>query len=90
MNAIATNLFIFPDDVRWDDARRALSLAPNQRPAAVARPASVEDVVAAVTYARERDLEIAVQSSGEGAADSSLAGTLLIDLRELAGALRRR
>ena len=48
--------FVFPDDSRWNDARQAWNLAADLRPAVVALPSSVEDVVAAVNYAVERDL----------------------------------
>jgi FAD/FMN-containing dehydrogenase len=85
MNATRTDQFVFPDDVRWDDARRAWNLAVDQRPSVVALPASVDDVIAAVAYARERDLEIAIQGTGHGASPGSLAGTLLINMRNLRG-----
>ena len=42
-----------PQDPEWNDARRAWNLAVEQRPAAVAMPESVEDVVAVVEVARE-------------------------------------
>ncbi len=85
MNATRTDQFVFPDDVRWDDARQAWNLAVDQRPAVVALPTSVDDVIAAVAYARERDLEVAVQGTGHGASPGSLAGTLLINMRNLRG-----
>jgi FAD/FMN-containing dehydrogenase len=85
MNATRTDQFVFPDDVRWDDARQAWNLAVDQRPAVVALPTSVDDVIAAVAYARERDLTVVVQGTGHGASPSSLAGTLLINMRNLRG-----
>ena len=33
--------FVFPDDVRWDDARHAWNLAADLRPAVVALPSSI-------------------------------------------------
>ena len=78
--------FVFPDDSRYDDARQAWNLAADLRPAVVALPSSVEDVVAAVDYAVERDLEIVVQGTGHGAASHGpLDGTILINMRELRG-----
>lgn len=85
MNATTTDQFVFPDDVRWDDARQAWNLAVDQRPAVVALPTSVDDVIAAVAYARERDLAVAVQGTGHGAVPRSLAGTLLVNMRNLRG-----
>ena len=78
--------FVFPDDSRYDDARQAWNLAADLRPAVVALPSSVEDVVAAVNYAVERDLEIVVQGTGHGAASHRpLDGAILINMRELRG-----
>jgi len=78
--------FVFPDDVRWDDARHAWNLAADLRPAVVALPSSVEDVVAAVNYAVERDLQIVVQGTGHGAtAHRPLDGAILINMRQLRG-----
>lgn len=78
-----TDQFVFPDDVRWHDARRAAGLAAGQRPAAIVLPTSVDDVIAAVAYAHERGLAVAVRGSGHGNSHRSLAGTLLIDVRHL-------
>lgn len=78
-----TDQFVFPDDVRWHDALRAASVAAGQRPAVVALPASVDDVIAAVAYAHERGLAVAIRGSGQSGLHRSLAGTLLIDVRHL-------
>ena len=56
MSATEPPHFVFPDDSRWDDARQAWNLAADLRPAVVVLPSTVEDVVAAVEYAAERDL----------------------------------
>ena len=61
------DVLVFPGDPGWDDARRAWNLAVDQRPAVVALPETVDDVVAAVEYARELGLRIAVQGTGHGA-----------------------
>lgn len=78
-----TDQFVFPDDVRWHNARRASDLAAGQRPAVIVLPTSVDDVIAAVAYAHERGLAVAVRGSGHGIPHRSLAGTLLIDVRHL-------
>ena len=86
MSAKSPQTFVFPDDSRWDDARQAWNLAADLRPAVVVLPASVDDVVAAVHYAEERDLRIVVQGTGHGAAvHASLEATLLLNMRELRG-----
>jgi hypothetical protein len=78
--------FVFPDDSRFDDARQAWNLAADLRPAVVALPTSVDDVVAAVTYARERGLQVVVQGTGHGATvHASLAGSLLVNMRAMRG-----
>ena len=62
------DILVFPGDPGWDDARQAWNLAVDQRPAAVALPETVDDVVAAVDYARTLGLRVAVQGTGHGAA----------------------
>jgi FAD/FMN-containing dehydrogenase len=86
MPARSHHQLVFPGDHRWDDARQAWNLAADLRPAVVALPESVEDVVAAVTYAVERDLQVVVQGTGHGAAvHASLEGTMLVNMRGLRG-----
>jgi hypothetical protein len=66
-------------DAGWDDARAAWNLAVDQRPAAVAEPETVADVVAIVRFARERGLRVAAQGTGHGAAAlGSLQDTMLV------------
>ena len=50
--AASSDVLVFPTDPGWDDARRAWNLAVDQRPAVVALPETVDDVVDAVDYAR--------------------------------------
>src|SRR5215217_3592034 len=47
-----------PGDLDWDEARQAWNLAVDQRPAAVATPHSVDDVIAIVGFARDRGLRV--------------------------------
>ena len=79
------DILVFPGDPGWDAARRAWNLAVDQRPAAVALPETVDDVVAAVDYARTIGLRIAVQGTGHGAPVRSLDGTLLINTARMTG-----
>jgi hypothetical protein len=68
-----------PGDLDWDTARVAWNLAVDQRPAAVAEPETVADVVAIVNFARERGLRVAAQGTGHNAAAmASLQDTILV------------
>ena len=58
----------------WDEARRPWNVAVDQQPAACARPASVDDVVAVMALAREHGLRVAAQGTGHrGGADGRSA-----------------
>src|SRR6516225_6310017 len=56
-----------PEDVRFDEARRAWNLAIDQRAAALAFPESPQDVGAVVLFARESGLRVAAQGTGHSA-----------------------
>ena len=75
------NRVVSPRDAGWDHARRAWNLAVDQHPAAVVRPASADDVVAAVEVAREYGLRVAPQGTGHSAAArASLERSVLLDM----------
>jgi FAD/FMN-containing dehydrogenase len=82
--AASPDILLFPGDPGWDEARRAWNLAVDQRPAAVALPETVDDVVAAVDYARTLGLRVAVQGTGHGAG-RPLDGTLLVNTARMTG-----
>jgi FAD/FMN-containing dehydrogenase len=72
---------ITPDAAGYNDARRVWNAMFDRRPAMVVRPTNVEDVVAAVRFGRERDLEIAIRGGGHSAVGHSTNdGGLVIDL----------
>ena len=54
-------------DEGWDAARIAFNLLIDQRPAAIVLPERVEDVAAAVNFARESGLRVAAQRTGHNA-----------------------
>ena len=76
-----------PGDSGWDLARRAFQLGADQRPAAVAVPASEDDVVAAVRFAAATGLRVAPQATGHNATPlaPALEGALLLKTSRLRG-----
>jgi FAD/FMN-containing dehydrogenase len=77
---------IDPDDEGYDAARAIWNGAIDRRPACVARCTGVADVVAAVRFARARDLPVAVRSGGHGVGGHALCdGGLVIDLSPMKG-----
>jgi FAD binding domain/Berberine and berberine like len=62
-----TGDFVTPEDSHWDEARLAWNLAVDQRPAAVALPETLDDIVEVVNYARANGLRVAGQSTGHNA-----------------------
>src|SRR5581483_6691408 len=61
----------------YDQGRMAWNLAVDQRPSVVVMAAAEADIVAAVDFARDQNLGIAVQGSGHGVAVPSDGGVLI-------------
>ncbi|WP_244931686.1 PIG-L family deacetylase [Nocardioides sp. W7] len=77
-----------PGDPGYDVARQAWNLAVDQRPAAVAIPTSVAEVVAVVRAAVSAGLRVAPQSTGHGAsalAEQDLSEVVIVRLSSLTG-----
>src|SRR4051794_18172724 len=77
--------YVTPADANWDEARLAWNLAVDQRPAAVAIPETVEDIVEVVRYARANGYHVAGQSTGHNAHPlaEGLEHTVLIKTHEM-------
>jgi FAD/FMN-containing dehydrogenase len=77
-----------PDDTGFEDATRLWNGMIEKTPALVVQPTGTADVVAAVDFAREHDLELSVRGGGHNIAGTALAdGGLTIDMSRLRGIL---
>jgi FAD/FMN-containing dehydrogenase len=73
---------IVPDDDGYEAARTTFNGMLDRRPEVVTRPLDVDDVVAAVSFAADSNLPIAVRGGGHGVASHCVGdGSLVVDLR---------
>ncbi len=71
-------------DADYEAHRQVVYGGIDKHPAAIALPKTSADVAAAVSYARDNGVELAVRSGGHSPAGHSLSeGGLVIDLREM-------
>jgi FAD/FMN-containing dehydrogenase len=79
---------ITPSDDEYEDARRLYNAMIDKRPAAIASCVDVADVIAAVNFAREQGLDVAIRGgSHSGAGLGSVDDGLVIDLSLMRGVL---
>jgi FAD/FMN-containing dehydrogenase len=77
---------ILPEEEGYDEHRRVWNKLFDHHPAAIARCKGAADVIAAVNFARENDILLAVRGGGHSyAGNSSCDGGLLIDLAPMDG-----
>jgi FAD/FMN-containing dehydrogenase len=77
---------IVPDDHGYDDARALWNGIVDRRPRLIARCSGTADVAAAVRFARDRGLEIAVRGGGHNVAGTAVCDEgIVIDLSAMRG-----
>jgi FAD/FMN-containing dehydrogenase len=68
----------------YDEARKTVAMTMDRRPLAIVRAANAADVAAAVNFAREHDLPLAVRSGGHSLAHYSVIdGAIVVDFSEM-------
>jgi FAD/FMN-containing dehydrogenase len=86
LQAAMRGQLVRPRDADYDAARTVHNAMIDKRPAAVARCADVADVIAAVNFARQHDLLLAVRGGGHNVAGTSTCDDgLVIDLSAMRG-----
>jgi FAD/FMN-containing dehydrogenase len=79
-------LVIGPQDADYDAARRIWNASVDKRPGLIVRCSGLADVIAAVAFARERGVLVAIRGGGHNVGGRALCdGGLVIDLSRMKG-----
>lgn len=77
---------ILPDDATYDETRATFNATVDRRPAAIVMPRSTDEVAAAIRWAHDAGMPIAVRGGGHNVAGHAVAdGALVVDLRAMRG-----
>src|SRR2546421_2695031 len=77
---------VAPGDAHYEDIRRIWNAAIEKQPSLIARSTGTADVIAALRFAREQNMEVAVRGGGHNVAGTALSdGGLVIDLQPMRG-----
>jgi FAD/FMN-containing dehydrogenase len=82
LRARLSGVLLRPDDEQYQEASQAWNLQAKQRPALVVMARRVEDIIAAVQFARDTNTGIGVMATGHGVG-SLCDGGLLINTSEM-------
>lgn len=81
LSGIVSGRVLLPAHAAWEDARHVHNGMVDRRPAVIAQCAGAADVAAAVRWARERSLAIAVRGGGHNVGGrATVEGGMMIDL----------
>ena len=84
LSASMRGRLLLPGNAGYDAARRVLNVTIDKHPALIVQPTGVADIQNAVTFARERDLLLAVKCGGHSyGGKSTCDGGMQIDLSTL-------
>ena len=84
--SLLAGALIDPSNSEYDGARQLYNAMHDRHPALIVQAANDSDVIAAVNYAREHGLDLAIRSGGHNVAGlGSIDGGLVIDMTRMDG-----